>query len=81
MKDVPIFGVRTLDQLDNDSIARQRFGALALTVFAGVALVLAVTGVYGTVSNLVVQRTHEMGIRMAVERVNPSLIARRNPRP
>lgn len=50
----------------SDSIARQRYGALILVLFACVALVLAVAGVYGTVSNLVVQRTHEIGIRVAV---------------
>jgi putative ABC transport system permease protein len=65
-KDVPIFEIRTLDDLCRESIARQRFGALILGVFAAVALVLAVVGIYGTVSHLVVQRTHEIGIRMAV---------------
>jgi predicted permease len=65
-RDVPIFDIRTLDDLCRESIARQRFGALILGVFAAVALVLAVVGIYGTVSHLVVQRTHEIGIRMAM---------------
>jgi predicted permease len=65
-REAPIFAVQTLDDLCGESIARQRFAALILGLFALVALVLAVVGIYGTVSNFVVQRTHEIGIRMAV---------------
>jgi predicted permease len=65
-REAPIFAVQTLDQLRGESIARQRFAVLILGLFAVVALVLAVVGIYGTVSHIVVQRTHEIGIRMAV---------------
>jgi ABC-type antimicrobial peptide transport system permease subunit len=64
--DLPIFNLMTMDEIRGDSVAQRRFGMLLLGIFAGVALVLAVVGIYGTISYMVGQHTREIGIRMAM---------------
>jgi len=63
---LPVFSVRTLQEIVNEQLKHPRMVSTLLSCFAGLALALAVVGVYGVLSYIVVAQTHDIGLRMAL---------------
>jgi putative ABC transport system permease protein len=62
----PVYDVATMEQRFSQAVAPQRFNALVMAIFAGMAVILAGVGVYGVMAYSVTRRTHEIGIRRAL---------------
>ena len=72
---LPIASFQTIDDLQAHITSGQRYRAALFSIFAGLALLLAAVGIYGLISQSIAQRTHELGVRLALGASTPQTIA------
>ncbi|HWY57492.1 MAG TPA: ABC transporter permease [Terriglobales bacterium] len=65
-KDLPVFDVLTMQDVLDDTLGQRRFDSFLMSIFGGLAMVLACVGIYGVLATTVVQQTREIGVRMAL---------------
>ena len=65
-KDLPVFDVLTMQDVLDDNLGQRRFNSFLMSIFGGLAVVLACVGIYGVLATTVVQQTREIGVRMAL---------------
>jgi putative ABC transport system permease protein len=73
-KDLPVFRVKTMEQFVSDSMAQRRFAMTLIGIFGVVAMALACVGLYGVLSYSITQRSHEIGIRIALGAARPDVL-------